>query len=154
MLHHEQFIDLLAGLVESIPIQKALSERGLAFAWSSFPDVAKRNLTATQLAYACTQRAVDPDPNLRIAIHIQILSYLYPLRDGMPNLDAGLRRDLPDRMRTPHIFHPLNADQSQRPPVLPPAPTEPPAWLSESLAARRRRLEALAKQTGTPLTGS
>lgn len=146
-------MDLIGGLVESIPIQKVISERGLAFAWSSFPDVAKRNLTAHQLAYACTQRALDPDPNLRVAIHIQLLGYLFPLRDGMPDLQAGLRRDLPDRMRAPHTFHPLTADQSRQAPVLPPAPTEPPAWLAESHAARRRRLEALARQTGTPITG-
>lgn len=147
MLSATDFINLLAGLVESLPQHKALSERGLSFAWVSFPDAAKRQLTADHLSYAAAQRLLDPDPNQKLAIHIQLLAYLYPLRDGLPATDRPVRHDLADRMRSPHTFHPLCPAPAHAAPALPPMPSLPPLWQMEPLEQRRRRLERLAQQT-------
>jgi hypothetical protein len=147
MLTAEQFIDGLSGLVESIPLHKALSERGLAFAWSAFPADAKSLLTGNQFAYACIQRTLDPDPNLKLAIQVQLLTYLYPMRDGMPHLAQGLRADLPDRMRDPYTFHPT-APINPAHRALPPADDRPIALAPEPQELRIERLQALARQTG------
>ena len=149
MLTPEQFIDAISGLIESIPLHKAISERGLAFAWSAFPADAKRILTANQLAYACIQRTLDPDPNLKLAIQIQLLTYLFPLRDGMPQLSAGLRHDLPQRIADPYTFHSITPqDPAHRLTALPPSDELVLNWQVESPQQRRQRLEALARQTG------
>lgn len=147
MLTADGFINLLAGLVESLPHHKALSERGLAFAWISFPESAKQQLTTEQLSYAAIQRLLDPDPNQRLAIQIQLLAYLYPLRDGLPATDRPVRHDLLQRMRTPHTFHPLAVVQAHNPPALLPPPSLPPLWARESVEQKRHRLEHLARQT-------
>lgn len=147
MLSPPHFIDLLAGLVESLPHQKTLSERGLAFAWSSFPEQAKRQLEPVHLAYACNQRILDPEPRQQLAIHIQLLAYLYPLEAGVPMVDRGLRPDLPLRMERPQVFHPLSIYQAHQAPALIPAP--PVGVISrESAAERQQRLARLAAQTG------
>lgn len=143
------FINLLAGLVESLPHHKALSERGLAFAWVSLPDAAKQ-LTIDHLSYAATQRLLDPDPNQKLAIHIQLLAYIFPLRDGLPATDRPVRHDLAERMRSPHRFHPLSPAPAHAAPALPPFPSvlsSSPSWQEEPLEQRRRRLEHLAQQT-------
>lgn len=145
MLSAPAFIDLLAGLVESLPHQKTLSERGLGFAWTTFPARAKQELTPLQLAYACNQRILDPEPRQQLAIHIQLLAYLYPLEAGVPVVDRGLRPDLAERMRQPQSFHPLSTYQAHQPPALPPPPAIP---RTESAAERQQRLIRLAAQTG------
>jgi hypothetical protein len=150
MLTAEQFIDAISGLVESIPLHKAISERGLAFSWSAFPADAKRILTAHQLAYACIQRTLDPDPNLKLAIHVQLLTYLFPVRDGMPSLAGGLRRDLPERIANPYTFHSIAAqDPAHRVTAL--AASDDTFEVSKVWSTqeqRRQHLEALARQTG------
>jgi hypothetical protein len=135
-------------LVESLPQHKALSELGLSFAWISLPDPAKRDLTNEHLTYAATQRTLDPDPNQRLAIHVQLLAYLYPLRDGSPAVDQGLRHDLKRRMADPHVFHPLSVNIAHTAPALPPAEHWLPVWTDESAQQRRERLDRLAQQTG------
>lgn len=150
MLTAPDFINLLSGLIESLPHHKALSERGLAFAWSSLPSQAKQQLNPQLLAYAATQRLLDPEPREKLAIHIQLLAYLYPLHNGMPAVDQGLRSDLEDRLRQPDRFHPLTTIEAHRRVLLPgePADTSLPA---ESAAELKRRISALATQTGVAL---
>jgi len=145
MLTANAFIDLLAGLVESLPHQKTLSERGLGFTWTSFPGRAKQELTAIQLAYACNQRILDPEPRQQLAIHIQLLTYLYPVEAGVPVVDRGLRSDLTERMKAPQSFHPLSIHQAYQPPALPLPPASPRI---ESAAERQQRLTQLAAMTG------
>lgn len=112
--------------------------------------MAKEHLTPQLLAYACNQRALDPAPNERMAIHIQLLQYLYPMRDGAPFLEAGLRQDLSRRLINPNIFHPLvqsDCHVVQRAPALPEA-----AIVSrETPEQRRARIRLIAKQTGVTL---
>jgi len=145
MLSAHAFIDLLAGLVESLPHQKTLSERGLGFAWSTFPAQAKQELTPVLLAYACNQRILDPEPRQQLAIHVQLLTYLYPLEAGIPVVERGLRLDLEQRMQRPQSFHPLSTHLAHQPPALPPLPVVP---RRESAAERQQRLIQLAAQTG------
>lgn len=147
MLNATDFINLLAGLVECLPRHKALSERGLAVAWSAFPNAAKHQLTTEHLSYAASQRLLDPRPNEDLAIHIQLLSYLYPLRDGLPATDRPVRNDLAQRMKAPHTFHPIGPVRADQAPPPPTSPSLPPFWQLESLGQRRRRLERLAQQT-------
>lgn len=146
MLNATDFINVLAGLVESLPQHKSLSERGLAFAWLTFPPPAKAQLSSEHLSYAANQRLLDPDPRQNLAIHIQLLIYLYPVGDGgMPSTDRPVRHDLAERMKTPHTFHPLSTPAAHSAPALP--PSLPAAMPVESLQQRRRRLERLAQQT-------
>jgi len=150
MLTYDTFINLLSGLVESLPQHKALSELGLAFAWVSLPEPAKNQLTPQHLTYAATQRTLDPDPNQRLAIHVQLLAYLYPLSNGSPAVEQGLRQDLEQRMREPHVFHPLSVSTAHAAPALPPAHWMP-VWSDESPEQRRQRLDLLAQQTGAAI---
>ena len=144
MLTAPDFINCLAGLIESLPHHKALSERGLAFAWSSFPPQAKSDLSPDLLAYAAMQRLIDPEPRQQLAIHIQLLAYLYPLSNGVPAVQQGLRPDLRDRLKQPSLFHPLTTQPAHLP-ALP--PVEPAQLPQESPEQRRRRLTALLHQT-------
>lgn len=150
MLAATDFVNLLTGLVESLPQHKALSERGVLFAWASFPEEAKQQLTPGHLAYAATQRVLDPEPRNQVAIHIQLLAYLYPLRNGAPDLARGFRMDLEQRMAAPGRFHPLTAAAEHQRVLLPGEPQTPftPQETAEQL---RRRLNRIASQTGVVL---
>jgi hypothetical protein len=144
MLTAPDFINALAGLIECLPHHKALSERGLAFAWSSLPPQAKADLSPPLLAYATTQRLLDPEPRQQLAIHIQLLAYLYPLHNGVPFVQQGLRPDLQRRIQQPGVFHPLiTHPEHQR--ALPPAADVP--LPQESREQRRRRIQSLAEAT-------
>lgn len=107
MLDRGHFIHALVGAVETLQWGKTLTERGLAFAWVTFPEKAKGEITNDMFTYACTQRILDPEPRDKQGLHIQLLFYLYPTRDGVPDLKAGLRKDLHQRMADPSTFHPL-----------------------------------------------
>lgn len=150
MLSAPDFINLLSGLIESLPHHKALSERGLAFAWSSFPAKAKHQLDPQLLAYAATQRLLDPEPREKLAIHVQLLAYLYPIHNGIPAVDQGLRSDLDERLRNPDRFHPLVSIEAHRR-VLLPGEHDNASLPAESAAELRRRISALANQTGVAL---
>lgn len=147
MLQPGEFIDLVSGLLENLPMAKAISEKGLTLAWLTFPDAAKQSLTSSILLYSCSQRMLDPDPNLKLAIQIQLLSYIYPMRDGQPYLDGGFRADLPQRMSRPYEFHPLTIVEAYSPPKLPEAPVKPPLFMTETPEERRKRLHVIAQQT-------
>ena len=151
MLKPDEFFDLLAGLAECIPLAKTMSTRGLAFAWTTFPQQAREQLTSAHLAYACMQRALDPSPDQKMAVHIQLLTYLYPIRDGAPCFTAGLRHDLPQRMDDPSTFHPLVINQAHAAPQLPAGPHRPPSFAIETPEQRRKRIRLLASKTGALL---
>lgn len=144
MITVNDFTAAITGMIECLPFQKVISENGLIFAWLSFPEPAKQQLQPIHLAYACTQRILDPEPDLNRAIHIQLLTYLYPVINGVLDTDHGLRADLADRIKDPHRFHPLTKrHEAQLPPLLS-ASYGPP---KESIAQRRNRLEQLAQLT-------
>jgi|GEM_PF-6240770 hypothetical protein len=148
MLTAPDFIHLLAGLIESLPHHKALSELGLSFAWSSLPDLAKRQLTPQLIAYAAKQRLLDPEPREKLAIHVQLLVYLYPLHNGMPAVEQGLRPDLDERLRQPDRFHPLVTIEAHRRVLVPCEPEPVPVMSTSELF---RHLSQLASQTGVKL---
>lgn len=129
-------------MIECLPMQRSISSDGLVFAWLSFPEAAKQELEPIHLAYACTQRILDPAPDLNRAIHIQLLLYLYPVINGIPATDRGLRQDIAERMKSPHQFHPLVKREEAQLPALPPAPSGPPV---ETPQLRRKRLTRLAQ---------
>lgn len=142
MITVNDFTKAISGMIECLPFQKVISENGLIFAWLSFPEAAKQQLLPVHLAYACTQRVLDPDPDLNRAIHIQLLVYLYPVINGAACTDRGLRAEIADRLKDPHRFHPLvKRQEAQLPPLLP-ASYGPP---EESIAQRRNRLEKLVQ---------
>jgi len=148
MLNATDFINLLVGLIESLPMHKGLSERGLAFAWSTLPKQAKEQLNQQHIAYAAGQRILDPEPRHQLAIHLQLLAYLYPLNNGVPVVDQGLRLDLEQRMAHPDRFHPLSVPAEHCRVLLPGEPQPLPPESAEQL---RRRISLLAKQTGLDL---
>lgn len=150
MLTAPDFIHLLAGLIESLPHHKALSEIGLSFAWSSLPDQAKQQLNPQLIAYAAKQRLLDPEPREKLAIHVQLLAYLYPLHNGMPAVEHGLRTDLEERLRQPDRFHPLTTLAAHRRVLLPGEEQHTPLPV-ESAAELKRRISALAGETGVRL---
>ena len=84
----------------------------------------KVSVTDEMWLYACSQRRMDPNPDKELALDIQLLRYVYRIRDGQPAFDWGLKTDLPQRMAMGGQFHP---------PVLPASdPTPPPPQLPGS----------------------
>ena len=114
MINQEEFTAVLAGLQEVLPMSKTLSEAGLRMAWALFPKAAKERLEVEQLLYAVQQRVLDPEPPKAMAITQQLLRYLYPVVDGTPSLEQGLRPDLGERMQKPEVFHPLRVAAEHR----------------------------------------
>lgn len=115
MITDHDLAQTLAALQELLPLGKRLTDHALVLACALFPLKAKAELSREQLTYAVQQRILDPEPAADQAITQQLLRYLYPLSNSQPNLEQGLRRDLPDRMANPQRFHPLAADAAARP---------------------------------------
>jgi hypothetical protein len=151
MISHSDFSAAITGMMQCLPFQKTISGDGLVFAWISFPEDAKAQLEPIHLAYACTQRVLDPEPDLNRAVHIQLLMYLYPVVNGVPVTQHGLRQDISERLQQPHRFHPLSTRAEAQLPVLPPAPAQPP---QETADQRKARLEKLAKLTRSATNAS
>lgn len=149
-LNHNAFLNVLQGLSELRPRGKTVSEQGLTLAWLTFPERAKAELTPALLGYAAQQLCLDPEPDLDRPLHIQLLRYVYPLRDGVPHLASGLRHDIDQRMRNPQEFHPLTRP-SEAMAAAAFAPWPPQSWLTESMVDRRARLLRLAQEVGTPV---
>ena len=114
----------LHAMTALLPQQKTLSQEVLVFSWASFPETAKRQMTREHLAFACDQRLKDPDPDLGRAVHIQLLTYVYPMIDGVSRMDNGFRSDLAIRMAAPDRFHCLTTRYE---PKLPDLPAQTPA---------------------------
>ena len=104
-LPFENFRQVLTALTSALPFAKPLGEEAWLLLWLSFPDHAKRHVTPAMWAYAASQRLMDAAPAKEVAIHIQLLRYLYRLENGIPNVEWGLKQDLLARMERAGIFH-------------------------------------------------
>jgi len=112
----------LRALSALLPYGKKLTDEEVQFIWMLLPQVVKDTVTDDMWGYACTQRRLDPNPNKELSLDLQILSYIYRRRDGLPAFDWGLKQDLPQRMALSSQFHqdtaslPVTADH-QLPPI-------------------------------------
>ena len=104
-LPFESFRQTLTALTSALPFAKPLGEEAWLLLWLSFPDHAKRHVTPDMWAYAAAQRLMDAAPVKEVAIHIQLLRYLYRLENGIPNVEWGLKPDLLARMEKSGLFH-------------------------------------------------
>lgn len=104
-LDNEHFVRTLLGLQQLSKFAKPLGEAGLALAWASFPEQAKRELNNAAWSFAAAQYLLDPEPPKEMPIHVAMLRYLYRNRDGVAALDWGLKPDLASRMKLPGYFH-------------------------------------------------
>ena len=95
----------LTTISAALPYGKKITNDEAQFIWMLLPVEVQETVTNEMWAYACTQRGLDPNPSQTLAIHLQLLSYLYRLRDGMPAFDWGLKEDLPQRMLDSGNFH-------------------------------------------------
>ena len=114
----------LRALSSLLPYGKKITDEEALFTWAMLPESVKVSVTDEMWIYACAQRRMDPDPDKELALDIQLLRYVYRVRDGQPAFDWGLKADLPQRMAMGGQFHP---------PVLPAGdPTPPPPQLPGS----------------------
>ena len=114
----------LRALSSLLPYGKKIPDEEALFTWAMLPESVKVNVTDEMWLYACSQRRMDPNPDKELALDIQLLRYVYRIRDGQPAFDWGLKTDLPQRMAMGGQFHP---------PVLPASdPTPPPPQLPGS----------------------
>jgi hypothetical protein len=141
----------LASVLESLGalqrFSKRLGEHDLAFAYMTFPERAREELTKGLLIFAAQQLLLDPEPATSMAIHIALLRYLYPCQGDSPCVNCGLRADLAERMAAAGTFSPLAPmPPEHRAFALPPAEViQPPA---KTKAEHIAYLEALAAATG------
>ena len=114
----------LRALSAFLPYGKKITDEDAYFTWTLLPDSVKATVTDEMWIYACAQRRMDPNPDKELALDVQLLRYVYRIRDGQPAFDWGLKADLPQRMAMGGQFHP---------PVLPAGdPTPPPPQLPGS----------------------
>jgi hypothetical protein len=104
-LTYDSFSQTLEALNSVLPFAKAITPQAWLLLWGTFPEHAKQHVTPAMWSYAAGQRLMDPAPAKELAIHLQLLRYLYRLENGMPNLQWGLKLDLPDRMAHAGTFH-------------------------------------------------
>jgi len=106
----------LRSLAASLPYGKRLEDDEAKFLWLTLPQTVKETVTDEMWAYAIAQRRMDPAPDKELSIEMQLLRYLYRVRDGMPAFDWGLKLDLPQRIANGGVFHgavPLAGDTPQ-----------------------------------------
>lgn len=96
----------LMALSGSLPYGKKLTNEEIQFLWLLLPADVKAAVTDEMWAYGCSQRMLDPDPSKELPLHLQVLSYLFRVRDGQPAFDWGVKADLQGRMTLPSCFHP------------------------------------------------
>ena len=114
----------LRALSSLLPYGKKITDEEAYFTWAMLPESVKVNVTDEMWIYACAQRRMDPNPDKELSLDIQLLRYVYRIRDGQPAFDWGLKQDLPQRMAMGGQFHS---------PVLPAGdPTPPPPQLPGS----------------------
>jgi len=105
-----------------LPYGKKLLDDEIKFIWLTLPQTVKDQVSDEMWGYACSQRLLDPAPDKELALHIQLLRYLYRNRDGQPAFDWGLKQDLSQRMAMGGQFHPAvlpPGDPTPMPPQLP-----------------------------------
>jgi hypothetical protein len=86
-------------------MSRQMTAPALVIAWDTTPITAKQQLTPQSLAFAVSQRAMDPSPPKEAPLHLSLLRYLYPLRNDCAEVERGLRPDLAQRMAQPDRFH-------------------------------------------------
>jgi len=112
----------LRALSALMPYGKKMTDEEVQFIWMLLPQVVKDTVTDDMWGYACTQRRLDPSPNKELSLDLQLLSYVYRQRDGIPAFDWGLKPDLPQRMALSAQFHSSSDPRSiQTQQSLPPA---------------------------------
>ena len=104
-LTYDSFSQTLEALNSVLPFAKAINPQAWLLLWGTFPQHAKEHVTPAMWTYAAGQRLMDPAPAKELAIHIQLLRYLYRLENGMPNFTWGLKEDLSVRMQLSGSFH-------------------------------------------------
>lgn len=87
-----------------LPYAKKLADDEIKFIWLLIPQHVKDDVSDEMWAYACNQRLLDPNPDKEQALHLQLLKYVYRVRDGQPAFDWGLKEDLPQRMKAGAVF--------------------------------------------------
>lgn len=105
MITIEEFQAALTGLSQVLPMSRQMTAPALVIAWDTTPITAKQQLTPQSLAFAVSQRAMDPSPPKEAPLHLSLLRYLYPLRNDCAEVERGLRSDLAQRMAQPDRFH-------------------------------------------------
>jgi hypothetical protein len=105
MITIEEFQAALTGLSQVLPMSRQMTAPALVIAWDTTPITAKQQLTPQSLAFAVSQRAMDPNPPKEVPLHLSLLRYLYPLRNDCAEVERGLRPDLAQRMAQPDRFH-------------------------------------------------
>jgi hypothetical protein len=111
----------LRALSTLLPYGKKITDEEALFTWALLDDSVKATVTDEMWAYACAQRRMDPNPDKELSLDIQLLRYVYRIRDGQPAFDWGLKQDLPQRMALRGQFHPpaLIGDPTPAPQQLP-----------------------------------
>jgi len=87
-----------------LPYAKKLADDEIKFLWLLIPQQVKDDVSDEVWAYACNQRLLDPNPDKEQALHLQLLKYVYRVRDGQPAFDWGFKEDLPQRMSAGAVF--------------------------------------------------
>jgi hypothetical protein len=105
MISEEDFTGSIACALEMLPMMRQLSTVTLAQMYMQLPDKVIKELSPVVLQYAIKQRMLDPDPPDKIAFHMQLFRYVYPLQNGAAVLSRGFRDDLRERISNPDIFH-------------------------------------------------
>jgi hypothetical protein len=117
----------LRALSSLLPYGKKITDEEALFTWAMLPESVKVNVTDEMWLYACSQRRMDPNPDKELALDIQLLRYVYRIRDGQPAFDWGLKADLPQRMAMGGQFHPPVLPAGDPPPPPPQLPGSNPA---------------------------
>jgi len=99
-----------------LPYAKKLADDEIKFLWLLIPQQVKDDVSDELWAYACNQRLLDPNPDKDQALHLQLLKYVYRVRDGQPAFDWGFKEDLPQRMKAGAVFQ---GQQATQPALLP-----------------------------------
>jgi hypothetical protein len=95
----------LRALSSLLPYGKKITDEEALFTWALLPESVKSTVTDEMWAFACAQRRMDPNPDKELPLDIQLLRYVYRIRDGQPAFDWGLKQDLPQRMALGGQFH-------------------------------------------------
>lgn len=105
MLSEEDFTGSIACALEMLPMMRQLSTTTLAKMYMQLPSRVINELSLMLLEYAIKQRMLDPSPPDKIAFHMQLFRYVYPLENNVAVFDRGLRTDLRKRLSNPDIFY-------------------------------------------------
>ena len=162
MITPQQFQVVITSMNQLLEFPKTLSPSALVLAWDTFPEPAKTELTESILLYAVQQWALDLERQKDLPIHIQLLRYIYPVRRIAKEkrgqefyidealVEAGLRRDLAQRMARPYRFHDTAPVRDE--PRLDTTPRLPegaggsgPPWLRKTEDERRAHLQEVIK---------